>query len=553
MKKNLKKGLCMLLTIALCTGVLAGCNGTQGSSPNGAASGSTVDNEPSIVPQTGTESSGKIDPTTCEEPMDISVTVLMGYTQQDSRVEKELEEKYNINIDLIVLPGWTDGPTALNTMMASDNVPSVIWWGWDATREYEQWKNAGLLVDVSKYLNKYTNMRDYYNSMEPMTLFYDTEENGSVYRMPAAVAEPACEALYIRQDWLDNLNLKVPTTVEELNEVMRAFTEDDPDGNGVDDTYGLGGNKDWRMLWPWIQSYDYTNYDGWVVDANGKVGYGPAMDNTKLWLGDVADLFSKGYIKPSVISAGDRDQEMANGGFGICYSWCTWNGKDNAVMQSFYENNPDANWVNIDMVTGVNGNPEEHPGTAAAWAKFAITSACPDPERLFAIWDDMATTDNYIKRIYGHEGEDYVLDENGEYNPIHSPDSDENTTENIGLNMFYGTFYRTDEAQISKTKEVLDVFDKVIANSRDRYAQTVEWQNTADLQLWTSIGSDIVDESEQYMWGVLVGQKSIEEWDNYINTLNGLGLQEAVAEAQTVYDNQVAKMEAYVTNGTNQG
>ncbi|MBO1722884.1 sugar ABC transporter substrate-binding protein, partial [Extibacter sp. GGCC_0201] len=43
----------------------------------------------------------------------------------------------------------------------------------------------------------------------------------------------------IRQDWLDNLGLYMPTTAEELLDVMRAFTFDDPDGNGKDDTYGF--------------------------------------------------------------------------------------------------------------------------------------------------------------------------------------------------------------------------------------------------------------------------------------------------------------------------
>ena len=66
----------------------------------------------------------------------------------------------------------------------------------------------------------------------------------------------------IRQDWLDNLGLDMPETFEEFKEVMRAFTEDDPDGNGVDDTYGFVSsyqgpyNREWNglefWLWPWV-------------------------------------------------------------------------------------------------------------------------------------------------------------------------------------------------------------------------------------------------------------------------------------------------------------
>ena len=44
------------------------------------------------------------------------------------------------------------------------------------------------------------------------------------------------EVMIIRQDWLDKLGLKAPTTIDEFEEVIRAFTEDDPDGNGQKDT-----------------------------------------------------------------------------------------------------------------------------------------------------------------------------------------------------------------------------------------------------------------------------------------------------------------------------
>ena len=47
------------------------------------------------------------------------------------------------------------------------------------------------------------------------------------------------ELMYVRKDWLDRLGLEPPETLEEYYEVIRAFTLDDPDGNGVQDTIGL--------------------------------------------------------------------------------------------------------------------------------------------------------------------------------------------------------------------------------------------------------------------------------------------------------------------------
>ena len=86
--------------------------------------------------------------------------------------------------------------------------------------DYTKWVDAGLLVDVSPYMKKYTNMVAYYNSVDPGVMFYASGGNG-IYRIPGDVAEPACETLWIRKDWLDNLGLAVPTTLDELDELKK--------------------------------------------------------------------------------------------------------------------------------------------------------------------------------------------------------------------------------------------------------------------------------------------------------------------------------------------
>lgn len=539
--KKTKRFAVLALASALMLSTLAGCGNKNGSSGASGAAGSSSAGTESAV------STEKVDPTAYEETMEFSVALLQGYTQANSRVQKELEEKYNVKINLVVLPGWTDGQSKISLLMAGEDIPEVMWW-WSMDNEFLQWRDAGLLQDVSAYMNKYTNMRDYYNKMDPKTLFYATEDNGSVYRIPGDVAEPSCETLWIRQDWLDNLKLETPKTIAELEEVMRAFTEDDPDGNGKKDTYGLGGDGyDFRTFWPWIQSYDNTHYDRFTVTDDGTVGYGPANDNTKLWLGEVAKLYQKGYITPNITQDTDRDEQMANGGFGVTYSWAAWNNPDAAPMVSFYKSNPEAKWVPIEMVTGENGNPQEDPATSAAWCYFGITKAAKDPERLYAMWDDMAATDNYIVRRFGVEGTEYTM-EDGQYTPIIAPGSEENTTQNIGLGLFDGLFNRKDEALISNTPDTAALFARSGENSRDAAAHLVEWKNPASLTAWVDSRTDIEDEKNRYMWSVISGDESVDKWDGYIATLNSLGLEDVLAEAQDVYDQENAKLEDYLAN-----
>lgn len=556
MKNSVKKVLSAALAAALCVSVLAGCNNTSSSSASTGTASKTTSSAASgaaSTASTGETATGeKKDPTKYEEKMDLSVGVMTGFTQSDSKVEKMLEEKYNVNIDLLVLPGWTDGQSKIQLLMAGNDMPNVMWW-WSMDNEFLKWKDAGLLTDVSTYMNTYTNIRDYYNKMDPNTLFYATEADGKVYRIPGDVSEPSCENLWIRQDWLDKLNLKAPTTIEELEEVMKAFTESDPDGNGQKDTYGLGGDGyDFRSFWPWIQSYDGGHYDRFTVDEAGKVSYGPATEATKNWLGDVAELYKKGYITPNITQDTNRDEEMANGGFGVTYSWCAWNNPDAAPMVSFYDANPDAKWVPIDMVKGENGNPQEDPATSAAWAYFGITKSASDPERIYAMWDDMSGTENYVERRFGVDGEDYTIDAEGLYTPIIAVGSEKNNTENRGLGLFDNLFNRKDEALITNIPSTTALFEKSGAASRDRAAQLVEWKNPASVTAWVDSRTDIEDEKLRYMWGVVAGSESVDNWATYIATLDGLGLQDVLAEAQEVYAAQQTELDEYVANKVNQ-
>ena len=71
--------------------------------------------------------------------------------------------------------------------------------------------------------------------------FGSSKENDVLYGIPSGNAERIpSQFLWIRKDWLDKLGLDVPKTLDDVVEVARAFKNDDPDGNGVDDTWGLG-------------------------------------------------------------------------------------------------------------------------------------------------------------------------------------------------------------------------------------------------------------------------------------------------------------------------
>jgi len=72
------------------------------------------------------------------------------------------------------------------------------------------------------------------------------------------------------------------------------------------------------------------------------------------------------------------------------------------------------------------------------------------------------------------------------------------------------------------------------------------------LTAWVESRTDIEDEKNRYMWSVVGGEESVDSWDTYIATLNGLGLEDVLAEAQEIYNTEAGQLEEYMNNKVNQ-
>lgn len=168
------------------------------------------------------------------------ITILMAgdnTPNEDNIVIQALEEATGTQISMIYVPGG-DYDTKLNALIAAGTYPDI--WSAKNISDAQTWKDAGLLAD----------MTDVLNAVAPNVI----EETKDVIDLPAVnkdgiymvmnTALGYAQNVNIRTDWLENLGLEMPTTLEEYAEVLHAFTYDDPDGNGVDDTFGLSFNMD---------------------------------------------------------------------------------------------------------------------------------------------------------------------------------------------------------------------------------------------------------------------------------------------------------------------
>ncbi len=109
--------------------------------------------------------------------------------------------------------------------------------------------------------------------------------------------------LWLRKDWLDALDLEVPKTLDEIAAVLEAFVNEDPDGNGQNDTVGLvvqatnpvngyGNNYGLESV---FNAFDVFPTQ-WLTDDEGKVYYGSTDPKMKDALTLLADWYQRGLI-----------------------------------------------------------------------------------------------------------------------------------------------------------------------------------------------------------------------------------------------------------------
>lgn len=193
---------------------------------------------------------------------DETVTLTVGIPQnsnvsdyEDNAFTKYLEETANVKLKFSFFSSAANEYKQQLTLMCSANevLPDVLLgFGFD---HYivNQYGEDGYFIDLTGYIEEYApNYKEQLEKLDEETRDYIVEKgknttNGAYYGMPRVLC-PAPDDLqsdmYINQDWLDKLGLKIPTTVEELKAVLTAFKTQDPNGNGQADEVPMLGKED---------------------------------------------------------------------------------------------------------------------------------------------------------------------------------------------------------------------------------------------------------------------------------------------------------------------
>ena len=240
---------------------------------------------------------------------------------------------------------------------------------------------------------------------------YGLSQSGSIDRN---------EGILIRKDWLDKLGLPVPVTLDDFYNVMKAFTINDPDGNGIPDTYGYGAYIDIRAVEEGLGCrfapfFGAFGVEGTFNATKKNPGLNIHKPEYKEALRYLNKLVTERLVDPgwATYSKDDFRAAWKAGKFGMMR-------EQNAAFaleanyKDFDEKFPEGEWILINPPVGPRGQSSVG-AYSTGYRTYAVSRRAQELGKLPIIAKllEWMSTDGYITVAYGEEAENYMLDDDG--------------------------------------------------------------------------------------------------------------------------------------------
>lgn len=340
------------------------------------------------------------EPVTVEIIQSINPTIPLpeGDTATDNYYTRYIKENMNIDIKVKWQASSSDYAQKLNLAIASNDLPDIMVVG---ETEFKKLIKSDLIEDLTPYYDTYVSdtIKSNIDMTDGKALEYASVD-GKLYGLPNVLVEAdSFNLMWIRQDWLDELGLEAPKTIEEVETVAKAFVDNN-----------MGGKNTVGILSPTINSRMYNdfissannlnNLDGifqafrsypgfWVEDEEGNIVYGSTTEETKAALGELQKMYADGILDQEIGVRKDADEAWKSGKAGILFSpwWHGYNVKDGIT------NNPETEWKAYAAPVAEDGNWYPKMGSVSA-SYCVVRKDFEHPEVAFLL-------NNFLRRDEG--------------------------------------------------------------------------------------------------------------------------------------------------------
>ena len=488
--------------------------------------------------------------------LDSKASVSIG-TMEDNYTMQYYESISGVHIQFFHPSSATSIGEALNVMISSGEYTDLIGSIMNASDGLDTLIENDVILRLNEYIDQYgyylSQIFEEYPEFYTQVLTYE----GNIGLYPTSRLDPSTryfESFVIRQDWLDTLGLEKPTTVDEWYTVLKAFATRDPNGNGQNDELPFVGNSNEQMgvyrlgsLFGFNACF-YKEYACSILD--GKVTFAANAPQFEDYVTTMAQWYAEGLLDPEYASTDATSwQEKVLSDLGGCF-YGKMNGGIGTLLGSYdYENrDPDFNLEPIGYAVTEDGNSYDfYSQEIFDQGGIAISTACEHVKEAIQWMDYMYSEEGQIMCSFGEEGVTFEYDDQGVPHYTEMITDAENlslvqaiakyTMGGIAPRMVNDLYYW--DAVMSFDQQRM-VYDAVSVSTTERKVPQSLKYSMEDQDRLTMLMGDIQTYYQETLNAFIMGTKPISELQQFRDTLNSMGLEEAISIMQASYDSYIS-------------
>lgn len=563
MKKR-KKILALTLSCTMIAMSFMGCGSKEGDVPE-ASGGENVEGE-TAEGGAAVDATDVSDTSTSGEKVKLTALFVKHSLTKDLNEMQwltDLEEKCNVEVEWQQISAdWDQKKSA---MFASGEIPDLLF-GATADSDYVQYN--GLFEDMKPLIEQYApNIKDMFNEV-PATEVMATTMEGQVFGIPSykSVWPQTVDTTFINKEWLDAVNMDIPETWDELEAVLKAFKEQDANGNGdsgdeipMDFNGGFEGGFSAMHLISGTGIQLSADQDGYFVE-DGKVQNYYVDERFKRVMVFIQRLWSQGLINEEAVTQDySKYQSLARGEGSTAKVGFTWGWESG----DRFGNELQSQYVSVPPIKESADMADVHYaydfyGQNYVSNRVAMSANCQNKEAAMRFIDGFYDKEVSMQVLFGGMNDvDNCIKDNGdgtyEVLPPSDPDLDPGTWKWTNSFADNGAFYirdglelalGTDMQRVKEEKSVYDSCLSAVDPEKDIFPQLFmkySQEDTNALAMNQANIDNIVDQT----WAAWMTDSSRDidaEWDSYVESVKNAGLTQNLEIRQNAYDRYLSEV-----------
>lgn len=338
------------------------------------------------------------------------------YTGEMPPVLKEIENRTGVTIQFEIAADGDYDSVMQTRLAAGTDLPDIIKVPGTDPMKFAStgvFKNMGQLIDqyAPNIKKLFEEQPDLYQAL--------VCPDGNLYTISKVMdmAPVNMPSIIIRKDWLDNVGLDEPKTIDDWDKVFEAFKTQDPNGNGQNDEIPFCNYGSPLYMTEYFASayglavLDTINYDRLALSVtDGKVDSDLRKPEMKDWLSKMNEWYSAGYFDTEMLTqTGEKWTSKVLGN--TAGTVCTYSLNEPQWDDQMRATIPDVDWLNVFPPSGPAGDGFYYIGNGVLLDnQFAITKTCSNDKLAMQFIDYIyAHPEGSVLATWGIEGEDYVL------------------------------------------------------------------------------------------------------------------------------------------------